>query len=146
MAPHFIVEDVSVAAIAQAKAAYESGDLKPKLARWHKHVDNAFYGWNNAWLDPRFRNWDISEYLGYIRVPLLIVQGSADQYGTARQIEIAQEECYCPVEATLLPGVGHSPYREAPERTLPLIAAFADRILHLHEGGPLPHASAAMQA
>jgi len=146
MAPHFIVEDVSVAAIAQAKAAYESGDLKPKLARWHKHVDNAFYGWNDAWLDPRFRNWDISEYLGYIRVPLLIVQGSADQYGTARQIEIAQEECYCPVEATLLPGVGHSPYREAPERTLPLIAAFADRILHLHEGGPFPHASAAMQA
>ena len=73
---------------------------KAKLARWHKDVDNAFYGWNDAWLDPKFRNWDISEYLAYIRVPVAILQGADDQYGTMRQIEIAQEECYCPVDVT----------------------------------------------
>ena len=65
-------------------------DLKAKLARWHKDVDNAFYGWNGAWLDPKFRAWDISEYLAYIRVPVAILQGADDQYGTIRQIEIAQ--------------------------------------------------------
>lgn len=133
MAPHFVVEDVSVASIAQAKAAYETGDLKPKLARWHSDVDNAFYGWNSAWLDPRFHDWDISESLAYIRVPLLIIQGEDDQYGTQRQIEVAQEECYCPVDVALLSGVGHSPYREAPEKTLAVLAEFADRILRLHE-------------
>ena len=107
IAPHFIVEDISVSSIARIKTAYETSGLKAKLARWHKDVDNAFYGWNGAWLDPDFRNWDISEYLAYIRVPVAILQGVDDEYGTMRQIEIAQEECYCPVDVTVIPGAGH---------------------------------------
>ena len=87
-----------VAAIAETSEAYGNTDLRAKLARWHADVDNAFYGWNDAWLDLEFRPWDICESLAYIRVPILIVQGADDQYGTARQIAIAQEECYCPVE------------------------------------------------
>ena len=90
IAPHFIVEDISVASIAEIRTAYETTNLKEKLSRWHKDVDNAFYGWNGAWLDPKFRNWDISEYLAYIRVPVAILQGADDQYGTMRQVEIAQ--------------------------------------------------------
>jgi pimeloyl-ACP methyl ester carboxylesterase len=125
IAPHFIVEDVSVASIAEIKTAYETTNLKEKLARWHKDVDNAFYGWNGAWLDPKFRDWDISEYLAYIRVPIAIVQGADDQYGTMRQIEIAQEECYCPVDVTIIAGAGHSPQREAANETLAVIADFA---------------------
>jgi pimeloyl-ACP methyl ester carboxylesterase len=129
IAPHFIVEDVSVTSIAEIRNAYETSDLKAKLARWHRDVDNAFYGWNGAWLDLKFRDWDISEYLGYIRVPVAIVQGADDQYGTLRQIEIAREECYCPVEATIVPGAGHSPHREAPGATLDAISEFANAVL-----------------
>jgi pimeloyl-ACP methyl ester carboxylesterase len=128
IAPHFIVEDVSVASIAAIKATYESGDLRAKLARWHKDVDNAFYGWNGAWLDPKFRNWDISEYLAYIRVPVAVIQGAGDQYGTIRQVEIAREECYCPVEVTIIAGAGHSPHREAPGATLHAISDFANAV------------------
>ena len=106
IAPHFIVEDVSVTSIARIKTAYETTELKAKLARWHKDVDNAFYGWNGAWLNPAFRNWDISEYLAYIRVPVAVVQGVDDEYGTMRQVEIAREECYCPVDVTVDPGGG----------------------------------------
>jgi pimeloyl-ACP methyl ester carboxylesterase len=134
IAPHFIVEDVSVTSIAEIKKVYETTDLKTKLARWHRDVDNAFYGWNDAWLDPKFRQWDISEYLAYIRVPVAILQGADDQYGTIRQIEIAREECYCPVDVTIIPRAGHSPHREAPEATLNSITEFAKRILFLHEG------------
>jgi pimeloyl-ACP methyl ester carboxylesterase len=137
IAPHFVVEDVSIASIAAAKRSYESADLREKLARWHRHVDVAFRGWNDAWLDPEFRNWDISESLAYIRVPVQIVQGEADQYGTLRQIEIAQEECYCPVDVTVLPGIGHAPQREAPNRTLIAISDFVNRILHVHGEGAL---------
>src|SRR6202166_463970 len=136
IAPHFIVEDISVSSIAEIKTAYETTGLKTKLARWHRDVDNAFYGWSGAWLDPKFRDWDISEYLAYIRVPVAILQGADDQYGTIRQIEIAQEECYCPVDVTIIPGAGHSPHREAPEATLDAISEFAGRILHVHEGSP----------
>src|SRR6201991_2356801 len=127
IAPHFIVEDISVQSIAGIKVAYETTELKAKLARWHKDVDNAFYGWDGAWLDPKFRDWDISDYLAYIRVPVAILQGADDQYGTIRQIEIAQEQCYCPVDVTMIPGAGHSLHREAPGATLDTISEFANR-------------------
>ncbi|MCZ7642504.1 MAG: alpha/beta hydrolase [Pseudorhodoplanes sp.] len=132
IAPHFFVEDVSIKSIAEAKTAYESGDLKGKLARWHSDPDNAFHGWNGAWLDPRFRAWDITQELAYIRVPILIVQGEDDQYGTAKQIEAAQEECYCPVDVTLVPGARHAPHREAADLTLETVAAFINRLLRTH--------------
>jgi pimeloyl-ACP methyl ester carboxylesterase len=129
IAPHFIVEDVSVTSIAAIKQAYETTELKAKLARWHRDVDSTFYGWNDAWLDPKFRDWDISEYLGYIRVPVAIVQGADDQYGTMRQIQIAQQECYCPVDVVVIPGAGHSPHREAPKATLDAVCEFASAVL-----------------
>jgi pimeloyl-ACP methyl ester carboxylesterase len=134
IAPHFIVEDVSVASIAAIKTAYETTGLKAKLQRWHRNVDNAFYGWNGAWLNPAFRNWDISEYLACVRVPVAILQGADDEYGTMRQVEIAQEECYCPVDVTVIPGAGHQPHREAPEATLDAIQEFANAVLHVHDG------------
>ncbi len=129
IAPHFFTEDSGIAAIVEAKKAYDTGDLRARLSRWHADVDNAFKGWNGAWLDPEFRKWDITEFLAFIRVPVLIVQGEDDQYGTVRQIEVAQEECYCPVEVTLLPGARHSPQREAPEATLKTISEFVERVL-----------------
>ena len=134
IAPHFVVEDVSVASIAEIRNTYETTDLRAKLGRWHSNVDNAFYGWNDAWLDPDFRRWDISDYLAYVRIPVAILQGEADQYGTIRQVEIAKEECYCPVDVTLIPQSGHSPHREAPELTLATVSEFVRRILILHEG------------
>ncbi len=133
IAPHFFTEDPGIASIEQARVAYESGDLRPRLARWHADVDNAFWGWNGAWLDPDFRKWDITEFLAYIRVPVLIVQGADDQYGTVKQIEVAQQECYCPVEVALLPGARHSPQREAPEPTLKAIADFVARAVQANE-------------
>ncbi len=137
IAPHFFTEDLGLAEIARAREAYRSTDLREKLKRWHADVDNAFKGWNDAWLDPQFRNWDITEVLAYIRVPILIVQGEDDQYGTVRQIEVAKEECYCPVDVVLLPGARHAPHREAPAATLGVICDFANRLLRDHHEGEL---------
>jgi pimeloyl-ACP methyl ester carboxylesterase len=133
IAPHFFTEDMGIASIAEAKTAYETTDLKQKLARWHKDVDNAFYGWNGAWLDPDFRKWNIAEHLAYIRVPMLIVQGEDDQYGTVKQIEAAERECYCPVEVALLKGAKHSPQREQPAATLAAITDFIANVERINE-------------
>ena len=133
IAPHFFTEDSGIASIVEAKAAYETTDLKQKLARWHKDPDYAFYGWNGAWLDPDFRKWDITGELAYIRVPMLIVQGEADQYGTVKQVEAAERECYCPVEMALLNGAKHSPQREQPEATLAAIADFVANVGRMNE-------------
>jgi len=133
IAPHFFTEDPGIASIVEARKAYETGDLRVRLARWHDDVDNAFKGWNGAWLDPQFRKWNITEFLAYIRVPVLIVQGEDDQYGTVKQIEVAEQECYCPVEVALLPGARHSPQREAPEPTLKAISDFVMRTLRAND-------------
>jgi pimeloyl-ACP methyl ester carboxylesterase len=132
IAPHFFTEEMGLAEIRHAREAFASGNLRQKLKRWHADVDCAFRSWSEPWLDPEFRNWDITEALGYIRVPMLIVQGENDQYGTQRQIEVAQRECFCPVEAALLPGIRHDPCREAPELTLTIIAEFINRLLRDH--------------
>lgn len=137
IAPHFFVEDLSIASIAEAKTAYAQTDLRAKIARWHKDPDNTFRAWNDAWLDPKFREWNITQELAYIRVPILIVQGEDDQYGTVKQIEAAQEECYCPVEVALLPGEKHSPQREAPEATLKAVSEFSNRLLRDHAEGQI---------
>jgi pimeloyl-ACP methyl ester carboxylesterase len=143
IAPHFFVEDLSLASIAEAKAAFETGDLRDRLARWHDDVDGAFRGWNGAWLDPGFpAAFDLTEELAYVRVPVQIVQGADDRYGTVRQIEVAQEECYGPVDVTLIDGAGHTPQREAPEVTLAALAAFANRMLRDHGEGRTPAAAA----
>jgi pimeloyl-ACP methyl ester carboxylesterase len=141
LAPHFVVEEVSLRGIADAKVAYETGDLRAKLARWHGDVDNAFQGWNDAWLDPEFRRWDISEALGYLRVPVQIVYGDSDEYGTLRQVEIAEQECYCPVDVTILPGVGHNAPRQAPDDTLRAVSDFVNRILTAHGEGAMREAA-----
>src|SRR5262245_26239416 len=135
IAPHFFTEDMGIAEIARAKVEFEKGSLRAKLARLHADPDNTFYNWNGPWLDPEFRKWDITDALAHIRVPVLIVQGENDQYGTVRQIETAQQECYCPVEVALLPDTRHAPYREAPEATLAAIAGFANRLLRDHGEG-----------
>lgn len=128
MAPHFIVEDVTIASIAEMRRAYDTTDLRTRLSRWHADVDATVHGWSDVWLTGDFRRWDLSEFLPYIRVPVLIVQGEDDQYGTVRQIEIAQEECMCPVEVALLPSVKHAPHREAGEGTLKEISEFVARV------------------
>ena len=129
MAPHFIVEPETSAAITAMRQAYETTDLRARLARYHDDVDATVHGWSDVWLKGDFRSWDLTEDLAYIRVPVLIIQGEDDQYGTRRQVEIAQEECYCPVEILMLPGVRHVPFREGPEKTLAATVEFVKRAL-----------------
>jgi pimeloyl-ACP methyl ester carboxylesterase len=133
MAPHFIVEDVTINSIREIRHAFDTTDVRTRFQRWHADADATVRGWTDVWMKNDFKGWDITEELAYIRVPILIIQGEHDHYGTERQIEIAREECYCPVDALLIPGIQHIPHREAPEVTLKAIADFSRRLLHEHE-------------
>ena len=117
LAPHIRVEGVSVASIAETRAAYVDGGLRERLAKYHDDVDSAFWGWNRVWLDPAFAEWSIEDELAAIRCPLLAVQGEDDEYGTLEQIRgIARRV----PQATLLelPACGHSPHRDLPQRVI----------------------------
>ena len=124
IAPHFFTEPMGLAAIAQARTAYETGNLREKLARWHAHVDCAFFGWNLAWLDPEFVHWNIEDVLPGIRVPVCVIQGDADAYGTLAQVRAVEQGVPSRVETHVLPGVGHSPHREAREELVGHIREF----------------------
>ena len=135
MAPHFFMEQSNIEAIRNTITAYETTDLRARLARHHADVDTAFRGWSGAWLDPGFLNFDTTDALAYIRVPVLVIQGAADPYGTLAQVRAVEEECYCPVETLVLEGVGHAPHREKPAETLGAVAEFSDQIFHVHHEG-----------
>jgi pimeloyl-ACP methyl ester carboxylesterase len=143
IAPHFFTEEMGLAEIRRARKSFDSGALRERLKPYHAHVDTAFRSWNEPWLHSDFQNWDITEALGYIRVPILIVQGENDQYGTLKQIEVARQECFCPVETVVLPGIRHIPYREAPELTVDAVAAFINRLLRDHHEAEPPAKSGA---
>jgi pimeloyl-ACP methyl ester carboxylesterase len=125
MAPHFFVEDVSIASITAARLAFETGDLRQRLERHHgANVDGAFWGWNRIWLDPAFRDWDIRAHLPNIAVPCLLIQGADDQYGTLAQIDAALETIAAPTTSLVLPDCRHAPHRDQPEATVNAILAF----------------------
>lgn len=123
MAPHVIVEDKSVRAIDEARAAYEAGTLRGKLERFHRSVDCAFWQWNDIWLSPAFRGFDIRSECRRIQAPVLAIQGEDDPYGTLAQID-GIEPTRGPFVKYVMPQCGHSPHRDQPERTLKRIVEY----------------------
>ena len=122
MAPHVVVEDIPVEAILAAREAYLRGDLRARLSRFHRDVDNAFWQWNDIWLSPEFRAFDIRDDCRAIACPVLAIQGENDPYGTLQQIEDIHPQG--PIQRLSLPGCGHSPHREAAQPTLEAIVTF----------------------
>jgi pimeloyl-ACP methyl ester carboxylesterase len=129
LAPHILVEDLSVSSIEKVRAAYLETDLRKRLARHHDSPDSAFWGWNDIWLKPAFKHWSIETEIGAITCPLLAVQGLDDEYGTLAQISgIARRVPQ--TELLELPDCGHSPHRDQPERLITSITAFIERQTH----------------
>lgn len=124
IAAHFVVEDLNISSIHQIKADYEAGDLRDRLGRHHRDVDTAFRGWNDAWLDPRFRDFDITSFLPGIQVPVLALQGADDPYGTDIQLRIVEERVKTPLTTQMIKGAKHSPHLEATDQTLAAIVSF----------------------
>ncbi len=123
VAPHILVEDLSVASIAKARDAYRDTDLRQRLSRYHDDPDSAFWGWNDIWLHPPFKQWSIADEIASIRCPLLAVQGLDDEYGTLEQIRgIARRLPH--TELLELPACGHSPHRDQPRILIEAAARF----------------------
>jgi pimeloyl-ACP methyl ester carboxylesterase len=127
MAPHVFVEDISIASIEAAKQAFETTDLPQKLARYHRDPAKTFYGWNDVWLAPGFRSWNIERYLPAIRCPLLAIQGYDDAYGTMAQVDAVARQAGGPVELLKLDDCGHSPHKDQPEAVIRAVADFVRR-------------------
>lgn len=124
-APHVFVEPISIASITEMKAAYASTDLPSRLAKHHgTNTEGAFRGWNDIWLHPAFEAWNIEDVLPDVTCPTLVVQGTDDEYGTARQVEAIRQQAGGRVETAWLSACGHSPHRDQPEAVLTSIAAF----------------------
>jgi pimeloyl-ACP methyl ester carboxylesterase len=126
-APHVFVEDFGLRSTVAIRNVYGSTELRAKLARHHDHVDETFYGWNDIWLDPQFREWNIEKYLDAITCPTLVIQGEDDEYGTVAHVEAIQRRVPR-AQALILPRCGHSPHRDQPELTLDTISKFVGSI------------------
>jgi len=124
-APHVFVEDLTVSSIEKIKAVYRDTGLRERLARHHgDNVDGAFWGWNDIWLDPAFRDWNIEAVLPAIAIPVLALQGEDDEYGTVAQVTAIERQVAGPCEIVMLPDCGHSPHRDQPDAVLAAIGRF----------------------
>ncbi|HVG03719.1 MAG TPA: alpha/beta hydrolase, partial [Burkholderiaceae bacterium] len=117
LAPHVFVEDLSIESIQRTRETYlattdtQGSTLRVKLARYHDDPDSAFWGWNDIWLDPAFRSWNIEALLPSIKKPVLVVQGEDDEYGTMAQVDsIATRVAHA--KLLKLSHCGHSPQRD----------------------------------
>ena len=128
IAPHFFAEPMGLAAIAEARIAYQTGDFRARLAKYHAHVDAAFKGWNDAWLDPAFAAWNIEACIDRLTVPVLAIQGVEDQYGTQAQLDHLAARCKAPVKVAMLSQSRHAPFFDQPETVLDLLRDFASRL------------------
>lgn len=123
LAPHVLVEEFALTAIRAARAAFDDGDLRTRMARHHDDPDAAFRGWNDMWLAPEFREWDVRDRLGAITAPVLGLQGDDDPYGSLVHVRSVAERATGPVTVTELP-CGHAPHLELPDQTAAAITGF----------------------
>ena len=123
LAPHVFVEDVSVTSIAEARETFETTDLAERMGRYHRDAEATFRLWNDIWLAPEFRDWNIEDVLGGVTAPTLLIQGEHDQYGTLAQIDAISRGVAGPVSRAVL-DCRHAPHLEAPEDTLAAASAF----------------------
>ena len=126
-APHVFVEEFGLASIRAAKVAFETTDFRVRLGRYHAHVDETFWAWNDIWLDPEFPLWNIEAYLDSIRCPVLCIQGEEDEYGTRAQVDTVVAKVPGAV-LVMLPKCGHSPHRDQREATLAKMTEFVAKI------------------
>ena len=123
IAPHILVEEVSINSIAQARVAYQTTGLRSQLARYHEDVDSAFWGWNDIWLNPGFRHWNLTQAIKTITCQILAVQGLDDEYGTLEQIHGIKR--VLPATQLLeLADCGHSPHKDQPDALIDACVAF----------------------
>jgi pimeloyl-ACP methyl ester carboxylesterase len=138
MAPHVFVEEITIAGLRAARDTYATTDLRARLARWHEDGDATFHGWNDVWLDPRFRDWNIESLLPAVCCPLLLIQGEDDEYGTLAQVDAIAAQAAGPTEMLALAACGHTPWRDQADVVVDAIARFA-RQCRERPTGPEPH-------
>lgn len=128
-APHVFVEELTVKNIAALGDVYREGELRNRLARHHRDVGSTFWSWNEVWLDPAFRDWNIESQLAAVSCPVLLLQGHDDQYGSVEQIHSVANGVAGDAEVTLLERCGHSPHRDRRDCVLERTARFVRGIL-----------------
>ncbi len=127
IAPHVIVEEVTLAGIRTAVDRFADGSLARKLAQFHNDPERVFRGWTDIWLSPGFRDWDIRPALPGVSCPVLVIQGDADQYGTTAQLDAIEHGAAGIVRRLELPETGHSPHLEQPVTIAEAITDFLGR-------------------
>ncbi|PKO59529.1 MAG: alpha/beta hydrolase [Betaproteobacteria bacterium HGW-Betaproteobacteria-19] len=128
VAPHVFVEDVTIEGIRQARTLWDTTDLPAKLAKYHNDADTVFRSWQDIWLNPDFRDWNIEDILPAITAPVLAIQGEDDEYATMEQIDRIAAGAN-DVDLVKLADCRHSPHKDQPQAVIEAVAAFVERVL-----------------
>lgn len=118
-AAHIFVEEITLQGISEAIESYQNTNLPERLAKYHgSKVEAIFKAWTETWTRNDYRDWNIEHLLPGITCPLLFIQGEADEYGTLKQVEKTIRQVRGTAERYIIPNIGHTPHKEAPQAVL----------------------------
>ncbi|MDP6707910.1 MAG: alpha/beta hydrolase [Alphaproteobacteria bacterium] len=126
---HVFTETDQLGSIDPLRRRYRGGGLRAQLGKYHgDNVDNAFFGWADAWQQPAFRDWNLEAYLPEITVPILLLQGLDDDQGSLAQVRAIEAQAGGTVRTLVLENCGHSPNQEQRERYLEAVRGFVSAL------------------
>ena len=122
---HIFVEDITLRGISAAAEAFRTTSLREKLLKYHgSNTDALFEAWAGTWLSPAFRSWNIERFLPKVTCPVLVLQGGADEFGSLAQVQGIVSGVAGPAQQLIIPGIGHTPHKDAPEAVLEATTTF----------------------
>ena len=128
IAAHAFVEPCTLEGIRKAKESFAQGRMVG-LTRYHgDHTETLFRTWADTWLSPAFADWSIIDLLPRVQVPVIVLQGRDDQYGSPAQVDAIVAGVGGTATPLVLDDCGHAPHMDFPALLLDLTSCFVNRV------------------
>lgn len=122
IAPHVFVEPAATEGIARTDRSADA--LVARLERYHDHARELYTAWRDIWLAADFADWNIEPDIAGLSTPMLLVQGTDDEYGTVDQLDRIEAAAYGRCERLVVAGAGHSPHLTHPDEVTAAVVGF----------------------
>ncbi len=129
-AAHIFVEEMTLTGIKTANEAWARGKLKG-LTKYHgDKTDTLYHAWSGTWLADWFSSWNIEYLLPSIKAPLLVIQGTDDQYAAPAHATRIAAQTSGLARVEMVSECAHVPHIEAQAVVLQLMVDFIARKNH----------------
>ncbi len=129
-APHTFLEEHSLLGITTARKILENEKIIQLMNKYHSgRATELIDKWTAHWLGGNIEDWDAEQRMESINIPLLLIQGANDEFGTFAQIESVAESAKSKIiEVHEIADCGHIPHLEKQNEIIAISKSFINNI------------------